>query len=82
MKLLNKILNNFYLDFIKEFNETFNNKVGYYAKGISKNLFNDLIKLNFAGIGCDKGVDIKNLLANKSHGFIQGNFDEEKNAFK
>ncbi len=70
--------NNFYLDCIKEFSETFKNKVGYYAKGISNNLFNDLIKLNFAGIGCDSSADIKNLLVNKSHGFIQGNFDEKK----
>tara|TARA_Y100000590_G_scaffold126124_2_gene144191 strand:+ start:1781 stop:2788 length:1008 start_codon:yes stop_codon:yes gene_type:complete len=70
--------NNCYLDFIKDFNDTFKNKVGYYAKGISANLFNDLIKLNFAGIGCDSNINIKNLLINKSQGFIQGNFDEKK----
>ena len=45
-----------------------------------------MIKLKFAGIGCDSSVDIKNLLVNKSHGFIQGNFNElfmllEKNDF-
>ena len=45
---------------------------------ISANLFNDLIKLNFAGIGCDSNINIKNLLINKSQGFIQGNFDESK----
>ena len=56
----------------------FNNKVGYYAKGLANNFFNSLMLLNFSGLGCDSANDLMMLLRKKNKGFIQGNFDESK----
>ena len=69
---------NLYLDLLKNISESFQNKIGYYAKGLSNSSFNSLINLNFAGFGCDKNINLQTLLSNKNHGFIQGNFDEDK----
>ena len=67
-----------YLSILKTISEKFNNNVGYYAKGLENNFFYTLLKLNFAGIGCDSTNDLKLFLKTKSKGFIQGNFDETK----
>ncbi len=69
---------NIYLDILKKISENFKNNVGYYAKGLENNYCNSLLKLNFAGIGCDSANDLKQFLKSKSKGFIQGNFDETK----
>ena len=57
---------------------SFKNKIGYYAKGLNNNFFDSLIKLKFAGLGCDSNIDLQALLLKKKQGFIQGNFNEEK----
>ncbi len=69
---------NIYLDFLKNISQNFDNKVGYYAKGLENKIFNSLIELNFAGFGCDSSNDLINFLKIKKKGFIQGNFDETK----
>ncbi len=69
---------NIYLEILKNISEKFNNKVGYYAKGLTNNFFTSLIKLNFSGLGCDSTNDLGMLLTKKNKGFIQGNFDESK----
>tara|TARA_Y100001960_G_C14365518_1_gene676483 strand:- start:301 stop:738 length:438 start_codon:yes stop_codon:yes gene_type:complete len=69
---------NIYLDILKKIGKNFENNVGYYAKGLENKHFNSLLKLNFAGIGCDSTNDLRLLLKSKNKGFIQGNFDETK----
>ena len=69
---------NIYLNILKKISENFKNNVGYYAKGLENNYFNSLLKLNFAGIGCDSTNDLQILLKTKNKGFIQGHFDETK----
>jgi len=69
---------NIYLDILKKISENFKSNVGYYAKGLENNYCNSLLKLNFAGIGCDSSNDLPLFLKSKSKGFIQGNFDETK----
>ena len=69
---------NIYLQILKNISEKFNNKVGYYAKGLANNFFNSLMLLNFSGLGCDSANDLMMLLRKKNKGFIQGNFDESK----
>ena len=69
---------NIYLQILKNISKKFNNKVGYYAKGLGNNFFNSLMLLNFSGLGCDSSNDLMMLLRKKNKGFIQGNFDESK----
>ena len=69
---------NIYLKILKNISEKFNNKVGYYAKGLTNNFFTSLIRLYFSGLGCDSTNDLAMLLTKKNKGFIQGNFDESK----
>ena len=70
--------NKLYLKTLQNISETFKDKVGFYAKGLNDNFFDSLIKLKFAGLGCDSNIDLQTLLMKKSQGFIQGNFNEEK----
>ena len=69
---------NIYIDILKKISENFKSNVGYYAKGLENNYCNSLLKLNFAGIGCDSANDLQLFLKSKTKGFIQGNFDETK----
>ena len=69
---------NVYLDILKKISENFKKNVGYYAKGLENNYFHSLLKLNFAGIGCDSSNDLQLLLTTQNRGFVQGNFDETK----
>jgi len=70
--------NKLYLEILQDISESFKNKVGYYAKGLNNNFINSLMKLKFAGLGCDSSINLQNLLMKKTQGFIQGNFSEEK----
>ncbi|MDC0357601.1 uroporphyrinogen decarboxylase [Oligoflexia bacterium] len=57
----------------------FDQKVGYYAKGIveahlSHNVFE---ATTLAGLGVDHRWDLPQLFKNRSSGFVQGNFDQD-----
>lgn len=63
---------------LKKLSEAYPNKLGYYAKGITRDHFtnHNFQQLQWAGRGLDHRFDLPEILKSNTKGFIQGNFDQ------
>lgn len=72
------VYNQFVAPELKKLSQAHPNKLGYYSKGtqlahMEPSLFLDS---NWAGYGVDHRWDLAQTLKRKTHGFLQGNFDQ------
>ena len=68
----------YYTLFLKDLSRNYSDNIAYYARGVSEIEFSKLCNLNFAGLGCDSSINIKNCLKKNKYKFFQGNFDQNK----
>ena len=71
-------LEKYYSYFLKDLSRSYSDNIAYYARGVSETEFFKFCNLNFAGLGCDSSVDLKNVLKKNEYKFFQGNFDQNK----
>ena len=60
---------------LNELADRFPGRLGYYAKGVVKEHYAGLSK-SFAGCGFDHRFTLKTVFKERTHGFVQGNFDQ------
>ena len=72
------VYNAFVADGLNKLAKSFPQKLGYYSKGTQKaHLESKIFSCkDWAGVGVDHRWSISELLPNRSHGFVQGNFDQ------
>lgn len=63
--------------YLKRLAARYPRQLGYYSKGTTADHLTDLQKdLNFAGYGVDHRFQLTERLKSRTHGFLQGNFDQ------